>query len=156
MADSALPIPVVGKALAKTQGLSRLRLRHVLRSQFPADELPGAEREISPGAAMILWTAELLHRTQYTVDEQNAVLTELDGELYSLGCQCRNALRGGGRAASFQLVFTDGRYFTYTGRTNFIDLTTGDRVSPDARPLESIAYDLVEPFGRRYLEATVD
>lgn len=156
MADSALPILVFGKALAKTQGLSRLRLRYVLRNHLHGTELPAIECELGPAEAMLLWTAELLHRTQLTVDQQNAVLTEVNGELYSLGCQCLNAMKHGERATSFQLVFTDGRYFTYTGRTNFIDLTTGDRVSPDSRPLESVAYDLVELFGRRYLEATVD
>jgi hypothetical protein len=157
MVDS-LPILVFGKALAKTQGLSRLRLTQVLfkRAHFLGPDLPAPEREIGPGEAMIIWTAELLNRTQFTVDQQNAILDDLGEQLYSLGARCRGGLQHGTRPGLFLLVFTDGRYFTYSGCADFLDLETGLRASPDRQPVESLSYNLVELFARRYLEATVD
>lgn len=151
-----LPVIILGKALAKSRGLSHLRLSQIFKQYAQVLELPAADREISAGAAMVLWTAELLNRTPFSVDQQNAVLNELGGQLYSLGCSCKSHMRVGERPNAFQLAFTDGRYFTYTGSSDFLDLETGGRAKPSLRPLESLAYDLVELYARRYREAALE
>jgi len=48
-----------------------------------------------------------------------------------------------------QLIFADGRYCTWTGRTGFMDIVTGDEINelPEL-PIETLAYNLDSLYQR--------
>lgn len=132
-------------------GLSHLQLkllwsRHLI-------EPPEKQAVLSPYAALLLWTAELLAKSWLTVDAQQLVLTTIDTRLPSWANAIWCAIGEGASPRLIQLVFTDGRYFTYTDGTQFLDLTTGEPFHAKHMPIESIAYNLTQLFCRRYQDA---
>lgn len=143
-----------GKALAKSQGLSRLRLAMLCR-QYKLDAVPEATAYCPAYLLLGLWVAELLAGTFLTEPQQIMLLDKLQRPLE----HCLDGFAvtaSAGRLKSphllWQIVFTDGQYATYTGAEHFVDLTTGDPITPPRPPLESISYNITELFLRRLAE----
>jgi hypothetical protein len=111
--------------------LSKLQLRTlfatVLQKPMPQENEP-----LAPDDFHGLLVADLLMRLAFLEHEQRiTILTEM------------RALFTANTAEFTQLVFADGNYCTWTGRTGFLDLNTGDSVTTlPMPPVETIGYNL--------------
>ncbi len=117
--------------------LSKLQLRMVFTTvlQKPA---PGENVGLATEEFRALLVADLLMRLAFLEHEQRiTVMIEMQ-ELLSAD-----------ESELAQLVFADGNYCTWTGRTGFLDLTSGETVTTlPVPPVETIGYNLSALYAR--------
>lgn len=110
-------------------GLSKLQVRNIF-TQVLRRDCPDSAAEIDPRSRQFLFVADLLQRVKFLTAEQQMLLL---GGLVGVGPELPN------------LVFADGRYCTWNGRTGWLCLETGDSVDQLPQPpLETIGYNLCE------------
>lgn len=140
------PLPVA-KALESLRSFPRLSAISFLKQQRVRINPPGDV--VTPPDLLYLWIADELHVAE---PQRTFVLNAIQSRLHKWARVINNMPEELG--PMLQLIFTDNRYFAYTGVANFIDLETGEEVVPSRPPATSLAYNLAEIFARRYHRAT--
>lgn len=126
--------------------MSRLEQRVILQSYGISIDEPAAE--VPPPALLHLWLADTL---TLTVAQKMFVLDTIRPEFERWLAAVAGEISDNPLP---MLVFTDNRYFAYTGSSDYYDLETGQQVKCQRPPVISIAYNLAELYFRRYLRAT--
>ncbi len=134
----------VEKALESLQRFPRLSAQAVLKSYAVEIE---PTYPVSPECLLHLWIADELYG--YGPDKCEFVLSVIRSRFPKWVRVISNI----GDFGMLQLIFTDNRYFAYTGASLFYDLETGSEVIPKRPPAVSVAYNLAEIFARRYHQA---
>lgn len=140
MNTSDMQKPLTMGMIARVLKLSKLQIRNlfltVLQQPLPDDSAPPTERTL-----LMLLTADMFEKLEFLRPEQKtAILTELWQSLYAADDVFEQLN---------QLMFADSQYCTWTGRTGFLDLETGDNVAHLPHPpMESIGYNLSELYRR--------
>lgn len=114
--------------------LSKLQIKNIFNVLLrrPAPEPPD---KLLPADVWYLLLADLLQRVKFLKPEQQAILItqiQLPGTAH--------------------LVFADATHCTWTGRTGFLSLETGDTAELQHPPLETIGYNLEELYRRGVLK----
>jgi hypothetical protein len=115
-------------------GLNLLELRRVLTSTLNADPPQTSDENLPEQQAWFLWVAVLLKRVrpQLTSEQRQLVLDSLY-PVVDLA------------AGKVFLAFMDGRYFTHTGMTGFVQLESGEKITAvSSEFVMSVTYNLSE------------
>jgi len=146
MSYTAIPL---AKALAKTQGLSPLRLKLLLDEHGLASD---PEQLLPVDVLLHLWTAELLARTFLSETQQQLVLQRLRPlwQDWAAAICCPPGAEQ--QPDIYQLLFSDGRFLAYTSARNYVNLADGEVYHGITPPIETISYNLTTMFQRRYRE----
>lgn len=103
--------------------------------------MPKDDDEIPDRVLLFLLAADLFEKLAFLQPEQRVViLSELWANLFATPTLFTQLN---------QLMFADSQYCTWTGRTGFLDLETGETVEQlQHPPMESIGYNLSELYRR--------
>jgi hypothetical protein len=140
MNTSDMQKPLTMGMITRVLKLSKLQIRNlfltVLQQATPTEDSAPSERIL-----LMLLTADMFEKLEFLRPEQKtAILTELWLNLYA-DANVFEQLN--------QLMFADSQYCTWTGRTGFLDLETGDDIAHLPHPpMESIGYNLSELYRR--------
>ena len=118
-------------------GLSKLQIKNIFSVLLrrPAPEPPA---KLSTADVWYLLLADLLQRVKFLKPEQQALLItqmQLPDTVHLV-----------------HLVFADATHCTWTGRTGFLSLETGETAELQHPPLETIGYNLEELYRRGVLK----
>lgn len=117
--------------------LSKLQIRTVFTGSLQKPTPAEGERLADEDLHALL-VADLLNRLTFLSHEQKLLIV---GELRDVFAAPETALT--------QLAFADGNYCFWTGRTSFLDLSTGDTVQAlPMPPVETISYNLTVLYQR--------
>jgi hypothetical protein len=137
--EKKLTLGMITRALR----LSKLQIRNFFLTVL-REPMPQEDAVLSPRVLLFLLTADMFEKLAFLKPEQKTViLTELWAGLYA-DEHVFNRLN--------QLMFADSQYCTWTGRTGFLNLDTGEDVPQLPHPpMESIGYNLSELYRRGQL-----
>lgn len=120
----------------------------LLRQLFPQREMSG---EFDGGECLLVWLAHLLKQLSFLQDEQvTFLLSELRQPVRDLGRKLAETIVDYRThcISTFQLVFCDWQYTTWTGRIGFVSLETGEPASLPRPPMVDVAINVDEVFRR--------
>jgi hypothetical protein len=126
--------------ITRVLNLSKLQIRNLFLTVL--GQSPPAENDAIPARVLLfLLTADLLEKIAFlSAEKKTAILAELWQGLYAEPDLFKQLN---------QLLLADSNYCTWTGRTGFLDLETGDDVPQlEHPPVESIGYNLSELYRR--------
>jgi hypothetical protein len=121
-------------SLAPILKLDKLQIKSVLRSYNYTDDPSPLPRYVT----LHLLLADILERLAFLKPSQRqAIADAYDAEIAANMPQWQT------------LAFADGNWCTWTGRTGWLDLTSGDTIDVlPAPPVETIGYNLVVLYDR--------
>lgn len=117
--------------------LSKLQVKNIFTTVLKKST-PAADSPADPADTFCLLAADALEKVSFLSPEQRTlILLELQPAL-TVPCQI-----------TMPLVFADGRYCTWEGRTGYTDLETGEQIDEIPHlPLQMIGYNLPELYRR--------
>lgn len=130
------------ETLTRSTKIQKLQLRRIFR-QMGFDGLPDGPTLVSDEQCLLFWVHLLVDRLKFLeVAQRELLCEELSSGVVDLTTQIRKEL-------SPMLVIADGQYATWTGKTGWLDLGTGNDVPrPLSPPLETVGYNLTTLFRR--------
>ncbi len=127
--------------------LSVLKTRDLLKS-VRGGVLVGswAQIKVSPGEALLLWTADALQaRMPVSEEQQRTLLSHFRSTIIKIPAAVE--VEGSGGTPAFQLIIADGTMACLTGVPDYLDLRTGDtRPSLPRMAIELVSYNLSAIF----------
>lgn len=123
--------------------LSSLQQKFLLEELLGYREWRTRDCELGPRGCMIVWVATFLSRLAWLAQEQwRLLIQECSADLGRIAVLFKDIQED--KVESYVLSFVDGRYATWTGVTQFLNLETGDWVPAlEHRGFEHIGYDLL-------------
>jgi hypothetical protein len=141
------PLTSLGKSLGK---VSAPLLRRLLKNVLGLGDQP---KEISPGQALVLWTADTLAIMQPVSDDKRTSLLEaLHAEIAAVGDKVSSSLedKAVDKLPVGLLTIANRHWSWVSGSEKVIDLEKGEDCKKlPGSPLEYITYDLTELFVSR-------
>lgn len=127
--------------VAQATKLSKLYIKTIFSSILGREPPPESE-PVENFDLVFLSLADLLNQLRFLQHEQRIyLLQEITPALPRLSEDL------------LQIVFADGKFCTWTGKTGFVDLSAGADVDPiPAAPVETIGYNLNELVRRNILK----
>jgi hypothetical protein len=126
--------------------LSHLRARLVLQRARGGEPLDGplGQQPLTAGEATLLWLAELMARREpVTAEQQDLILTQLAGPIMQAGEAIAEDRERPKTFAVHQLIIVDNTFAGLSGRSDYLDLRTGDAIGGlPLMPVEVVSYNL--------------
>lgn len=124
-------------------------------------QIADSDPVLVPGETLSLLVAGLLDRVRIVSNDQRLLLLQdIKSVLWPFAQQLQEVINAApdkrkiSRLPVCQLGFVERRYVTATGRSGFLDLTTGDALRElPAAPLETISYNLTTLYVRNVVPA---
>jgi hypothetical protein len=133
--------------------MSDVQIRAFFKTVLNENE-PDPAAMLPSGKSLLLWVTNLLDGIPFCDSAQIALLLqELGPSIMEVGDALMAAAPGFDQQPPNLLIFADRRFVTFSGMTDFFDLTTGDMVPRLEKPtLETLSYSCTVMFVRNYKE----